>query len=76
MKIRTVFQPGEEIDVPDDDAEVLRLNGLLHTPAPEAPAPPAPAKAPEPKTAAAAPTPRPPSAPAASTDQAPSIEKG
>jgi hypothetical protein len=32
MIIRTVFQPGEELEVSDEDAEVLRLQGLLHTP--------------------------------------------
>lgn len=38
MIIRTVFQPGEELEVSDEDAEVLRLQGLLHIPAAAPPA--------------------------------------
>lgn len=34
MKIRTVFQPDVELEVPDDEADALRLQGLLHVPQP------------------------------------------
>ena len=39
MIVRTVFQPTEDLEVTEADAEVLRLQGLLHTPADTPPAP-------------------------------------
>lgn len=54
-RIRTVFQPGVQIDVPDDELEVLHALGLVHTPAPDA----APATEPEPAVEDRTKTPKP-----------------
>lgn len=89
MKIRTVFQPDEEVEVHDADAEVMRLQGLLHTcgrdckhPEPEAPAlksepGPEPTDLPPGSPVAKAPAkPSPPGAAGDPTDQAPPAQKG
>lgn len=82
MIVRTVFQPMEDLEVTEEDAEVLRLNGLLHTPADPAPLEgvpgPEPADLP-PGQAVAKPGPAkpdPPAATSAPTDQAPTTQKG
>jgi hypothetical protein len=66
IKIRTVFQPGEEFEVDDAEHEVLRAQGLLHHP------PPAVA---EPAAAIPAPPPQPGPKPAPATAAQPT-EKG
>jgi hypothetical protein len=50
MKVRTVFQPDVDVDVPDDEAEQLRRSGLLVIPA-------EPAAVPEPAAVQPAPVP-------------------
>jgi hypothetical protein len=60
-KVRTIFQPDIEKDIPLDEAEILRAQGLLHEPAAPVAPEPAPAAAP---VAEPAPTPMPKGAPA------------
>lgn len=92
MIIRTVFQPTEELEVTEAEAEVLRLQGFLYEPPrplPESVPQPAPSTllgGPGPEVADAPPgaavakpaaaKPDPPAADSAPADQAPTTEKG
>lgn len=84
--VRTVFQPHVEIDVPDDEAEALRLQGLLHIPPDVQPASASLKSEPRPELVdlpaaqhiAKAPAAKPdlPAADSAPTNQAPPTQKG